>query len=117
MDADRFESLLRSFTSTPSRRGVAHTLAALAAAGVLGPLLGLSGAEAKRKKKKKKRKPVVTVPPPPPLPLPPPPPAETCTDGVKNGSESDVDCGGTCPRCAVSQACVSRHDCDTSYCV
>jgi hypothetical protein len=26
--------------------------------------------------------------------------APTCTDGVKNGSETGVDCGGTCPACA-----------------
>jgi hypothetical protein len=26
--------------------------------------------------------------------------APTCTDGVKNGSETGVDCGGTCPVCA-----------------
>jgi alpha-tubulin suppressor-like RCC1 family protein len=25
----------------------------------------------------------------------------TCTDGVKNGTETDVDCGGSCPACAV----------------
>jgi len=30
--------------------------------------------------------------------LPPPP---SCTDGKKNGSETGVDCGGTCPPCAL----------------
>ena len=30
----------------------------------------------------------------------------TCTDGVQNGDETDVDCGGTaCPACGVGQRC------------
>gem|GEM_PF-1368037 len=32
----------------------------------------------------------------------PPPPAATCTDKVKNGSETGVDCGGSCPACPVA---------------
>ncbi|MCB0815873.1 MAG: T9SS type A sorting domain-containing protein, partial [Flavobacteriales bacterium] len=28
---------------------------------------------------------------------PPPPAAPTCTDGIMNGDEEDVDCGGSCP--------------------
>jgi hypothetical protein len=28
-----------------------------------------------------------------------PPPAPTCFDGVKNGEETGVDCGGTCDAC------------------
>jgi len=27
------------------------------------------------------------------------PPAPTCTDAVKNGQETGIDCGGTCPAC------------------
>jgi hypothetical protein len=35
-----------------------------------------------------------------------------CTDGVKNGVESDVDCGGNCPnRCGIGRACDSAADC------
>ena len=30
------------------------------------------------------------------------PPAPTCTDGKKNGSETGVDCGGSCSACAVT---------------
>jgi hypothetical protein len=41
----------------------------------------------------------------------------TCTDGVRNGGESDVDCGGpTCPRCARCRACGSDADCADGAC-
>ena len=40
-----------------------------------------------------------------------------CTDGVKNGAETDVDCGGgTCPRCATGKICTSRTDCASARC-
>jgi hypothetical protein len=56
--------------------------------------------------------------PPPASPPPPsPPPGPTCTDGIRNGSESDVDCGGSCPRCADFQTCDSRSDCRSALCV
>ncbi|HVJ18697.1 MAG TPA: discoidin domain-containing protein, partial [Polyangiaceae bacterium] len=29
----------------------------------------------------------------------------TCTDGVKNGNETGVDCGGSCPACPVTPTC------------
>jgi hypothetical protein len=35
----------------------------------------------------------------------------TCSDGVKNLDESDVDCGGSCPVCDVAEQCVSQGDC------
>ena len=42
--------------------------------------------------------------------IPPPPPS--CTDGIKNGLEGDVDCGGACPnRCAVGSSCLAQLDC------
>src|SRR5437762_3081440 len=41
---------------------------------------------------------------PPPLP-PPPPPAPSCTDALRNGAESDVDCGADCPPCKTGMAC------------
>lgn len=34
-----------------------------------------------------------------------------CEDGVKSGSESDVDCGGSCLPCAAGKACQSSSDC------
>jgi hypothetical protein len=42
----------------------------------------------------------------------------TCTDGVKNGGETDQDCGGptTCPRCAVDATCTSGTDCASGRC-
>jgi hypothetical protein len=42
------------------------------------------------------------------------PPEPTCTDKIKNGSETDVDCGGgACPVCGAQQGCaVSDRDCN-----
>ena len=39
------------------------------------------------------------------------------TDGVKNGTETDVDCGGSAaPRCDVLKGCASAGDCTTGVC-
>ncbi|MEW5847590.1 MAG: LamG-like jellyroll fold domain-containing protein [Myxococcota bacterium] len=35
----------------------------------------------------------------------------SCTDGLLNGTEVDLDCGGLCPGCAVGKACNSPLDC------
>ena len=52
------------------------------------------------------------------IPPPPAPPPATCSDTVKNGSESDVDCGGpVCDRCALGKSCVGAADCSTSLCI
>jgi hypothetical protein len=41
----------------------------------------------------------------------------TCTDGVKNGSETGVDCGGgVCVGCAVGAPCGLDSDCATAIC-
>ena len=41
----------------------------------------------------------------------------TCTDGVKNGTEVDVDCRGSCPAgCAINQACGTNTDCQSAHC-
>jgi hypothetical protein len=42
--------------------------------------------------------------------------APTCNDGVANGAETDVDCGGACPPCHQGQACEAAADCTTSWC-
>lgn len=44
-------------------------------------------------------------------PLPSPP--ATCWNGVRDGDETDVDCGGGagCPRCDAGQACGDTRDC------
>jgi cysteine-rich repeat protein len=40
----------------------------------------------------------------------------SCTDNVKNGSETDVDCGGTCDVCAILEACSAPADCVSGIC-
>src|SRR5262249_47715462 len=37
-------------------------------------------------------------------------------DGMKNGNETGVDCGGTCAPCAASEGCRGPSDCDTGFC-
>jgi hypothetical protein len=55
-----------------------------------------------------------------PADLAPPAPdltTPTCTDGVKNGMETDTDCGGpTCPACAVDRPCLESRDCAAGVC-
>jgi hypothetical protein len=41
-------------------------------------------------------------------------PAATCTDGIKNGMETDKDCGGGCPACMIGQSCGGNADCAMS---
>lgn len=43
----------------------------------------------------------------------------TCVDGVKNGAETDIDCGfgAQCRPCYVGQACVNASDCESARCV
>jgi Cellulose binding domain len=41
----------------------------------------------------------------------------TCTDGIRNGAETGVDCGGpVCPQCPAGQGCVTGSDCVTGVC-
>ena len=43
--------------------------------------------------------------------------APSCTDGVRNGAETDVDCGGGCPTlCGPSQGCKLDTDCLGNAC-
>jgi formylglycine-generating enzyme required for sulfatase activity len=43
--------------------------------------------------------------------------APTCSDGVKNGGESDVDCGGDeCPHCGIGKTCSQNTDCTSDIC-
>jgi hypothetical protein len=39
-----------------------------------------------------------------------------CTDGAKNGDETDVDCGGSCATCSNGQACTRALDCASGAC-
>ncbi|MDP3153580.1 MAG: Ig-like domain-containing protein [Archangium sp.] len=42
----------------------------------------------------------------------------SCTDGQRNGEESDVDCGGpTCGGCGAGLACIAAADCTSGRCV
>src|SRR5215471_10795787 len=43
----------------------------------------------------------------------------SCTDHVKNGGETDVDCGGNtgCPVCKVGQMCLTGSDCENGVCI
>lgn len=43
--------------------------------------------------------------------------APTCTDSQKNGQETDVDCGGSCPtKCAEGKSCGINGDCQSDKC-
>ncbi|MFP4111398.1 MAG: hypothetical protein ACLFUO_00195 [Candidatus Woesearchaeota archaeon] len=41
---------------------------------------------------------------------------QTCSDGVKNQDESDVDCGGSCLKCQDGLNCTSDSDCANGFC-
>ena len=37
--------------------------------------------------------------------------SSTCTDNLRNGEESDVDCGGpSCAPCTLDHACLTNED-------
>lgn len=43
--------------------------------------------------------------------------APTCNDGILNGNETDVDCGGSvCGRCTILSMCMVNDDCQTGSC-
>lgn len=41
----------------------------------------------------------------------------TCTDDVRNGAESDVDCGGDCVTCVEGMRCSNDTDCASGLCL
>jgi predicted outer membrane repeat protein len=41
----------------------------------------------------------------------------SCDDGVQNGDETDVDCGGSCDPCGEGAACVEDDDCENGTCL
>jgi hypothetical protein len=41
----------------------------------------------------------------------------TCRDGVRDGEETDVDCGGRCTRCGDDRGCAVDLDCSSKRCV
>jgi hypothetical protein len=49
-----------------------------------------------------------------------PPPVDLCTNGVKDGDEDGLDCGGSCPacvQCVSDQACLTGEVCIANVCV
>ncbi|MBI4703902.1 MAG: hypothetical protein HY744_22565 [Deltaproteobacteria bacterium] len=42
--------------------------------------------------------------------------AATCSDFSKNGSETDVDCGGECAPCMNGKHCLAPEDCESKFC-
>ena len=42
--------------------------------------------------------------------------AGSCVDGLRNGKETDVDCGGNCPVCADGKDCLADTDCQVGTC-
>jgi hypothetical protein len=116
MDGPRFDTLTRALTAPGSRRRA--LVAALA--GALGffdwhgmddaaahnPLKSCKKKSGKQKKaclkKAKKHNAGHRI--------------ATCEDGVQNGNETGVDCGGSCPRCGTGQGCTSANDCASAVC-
>lgn len=39
-----------------------------------------------------------------------------CEDGTRNGDETDVDCGGSCPACPLGDDCSTPSDCASGAC-
>lgn len=43
--------------------------------------------------------------------------SDACFDGLRNGSETDVDCGGSCdPKCGAGRLCTLNTDCQSGSC-
>jgi hypothetical protein len=40
----------------------------------------------------------------------------SCSDGTRGGDESDVDCGGSCAKCADARRCADAKDCASGFC-
>jgi len=40
----------------------------------------------------------------------------TCANGAKDGTETDLDCGSTCLRCANARSCAHDYDCQSGFC-
>jgi hypothetical protein len=40
----------------------------------------------------------------------------SCSDGIKNQDETDVDCGGSCALCGDGRACLTSSECASGWC-
>ena len=113
-------------------RATRRAVLAISGTGIAA-LFGLDATDAKRRKKKKKKKKVEVCLRGQTLTVPlskrddfllagatlgkcPVAPVDICEDGVRNGDEVDVDCGGSCGRCADGKACNTFRDCRSSIC-
>src|SRR5262245_5776364 len=52
-----------------------------------------------------------------PQPTPPPDLAVNCADGIVDGDETGVDCGGSCMPCATGGGCLHASDCVSGLCI
>jgi hypothetical protein len=43
-------------------------------------------------------------------------PVDPCHDRIRDGDETDVDCGGSCHACSEAAVCVAASDCQTGGC-
>jgi hypothetical protein len=43
--------------------------------------------------------------------------APGCLDGIADGTETDIDCGGSCSPCGLGGKCLARTDCGSNNCV
>jgi hypothetical protein len=43
-------------------------------------------------------------------------PGDPCVNGSQDGSETDVDCGGSCPACGAGKSCQGNGDCQSGTC-
>ncbi len=41
---------------------------------------------------------------------------DSCADKKKNGDETDIDCGGSCEKCADGKVCEIDADCESDFC-
>jgi hypothetical protein len=116
MDSHAFDGLTRALAGEANRRRLLGSLGSLTMGGAVLALFGQSDAGARRKKKRKNKKQKGDSPNQD-QGQDQNPSQNQCADGIQNGSESDVDCGGgTCPRCQGGQICTSSTDCHTALC-
>jgi hypothetical protein len=112
MDADTFDRFTVNALSNATRR----TAFGLLLGGIFGLTEFASGTAKKHKNKRKKHRGGSPPVSPPPSPPSSPPPLDLCANGVKDGDEADVDCGGSCLPCANGQTCTTGADCWSRNC-
>lgn len=45
-----------------------------------------------------------------------PPSENTCSNNALDGDETDIDCGGSCAACGITQVCIDNSDCTSGLC-